>query len=116
MVGDIGEVIAAFFYQVALQGEGRHNWDGTYNGRNVQIKATGSKTYLKQPAGSFMKRPSAVEWPACRTYPSMQTRLMRGHFGSALNAGGNHCLCILGRSSSPSIYAQMNVVRAVIVA
>jgi hypothetical protein len=51
MVGDIGEVIPAFFYQVALQGEGRHNWDGTYNGRNVQIKATGSKTYLKQPAG-----------------------------------------------------------------
>jgi hypothetical protein len=50
MVGDIGEVIAALFYQVELHGEGRHDWDGTYNSRNVQIKATGSKgTYLKQP-------------------------------------------------------------------
>jgi hypothetical protein len=50
MVGDIGEVIATFFYQVKLHNEGRHDWDGTYNGRNVQIKATGGKeTYLKEP-------------------------------------------------------------------
>jgi hypothetical protein len=50
MVGDIGEVIAALFYQVELHSEGSHDWDGIYDGRNVQIKATGSKaTYLKQP-------------------------------------------------------------------
>ena len=50
MVGDIGEVIAGIFYQVNLHNIGRHNWDGTYNNRNVQIKATGGKgTYLKKP-------------------------------------------------------------------
>lgn len=50
MVGDIGEVIAGIFYQVKLDNVGRRDWDGTYNGRNVQIKATGGKeTYLKEP-------------------------------------------------------------------
>lgn len=50
MVGDIGEVIAGSFYKVNLHKEGRHDWDGIYNGRNVQIKATGGKeTYLKEP-------------------------------------------------------------------
>lgn len=50
MVGDIGEVIAGVFYQVKLHNVGRHDWDGTYNSRNVQIKATGGKdTYLKEP-------------------------------------------------------------------
>ena len=50
MVGDIGEVIAKIFYGVRLHRDGHHNWDGTYNGRNVQIKATGGNgTYLKEP-------------------------------------------------------------------
>ncbi|MCX6718420.1 MAG: hypothetical protein NTY81_02355 [Candidatus Staskawiczbacteria bacterium] len=50
MVGDIGEVIAGVFYQIELHDVGRHDWDGTYNGRNVQIKATsGDGTYLKEP-------------------------------------------------------------------
>ena len=50
MVGDIGEVIASVFYRVNLHNVGRHDWDGTYNGRNVQIKATsGSYTYLNKP-------------------------------------------------------------------
>ncbi|HUW71896.1 MAG TPA: hypothetical protein VMV66_01730 [Candidatus Humimicrobiaceae bacterium] len=50
MVGDIGEAIAGIFYQVNLHDVGRHDWDGTYNGRNVQIKATGgNSTYLKKP-------------------------------------------------------------------
>ena len=50
MVGDIGEVIAGIFYQVKLHNVGRHDWDGTYNGRNVQVKATGGNdTYLKEP-------------------------------------------------------------------
>ncbi len=50
MVGDIGEVIAKFFYAVDLYSVGKHVWDGTYNGRNVQIKATGGReTYLKKP-------------------------------------------------------------------
>jgi len=50
MVGDIGETVAQFFYLVDLHGVGKHVWDGTYNGRNVQIKATGGKeTYLKKP-------------------------------------------------------------------
>jgi len=50
MVGDIGEVIAGSFYQVKLDNVGRRDWDGTFNGRNVQIKATGGDgTYLKEP-------------------------------------------------------------------
>lgn len=50
MVGDIGEVIAEVFFRVKLHNVGRHDWDGTYNGRNVQIKATGGDgTYLKEP-------------------------------------------------------------------
>jgi len=50
MVGDIGELIACSFYQVTLHGVGRHYWDGVYNNRNVQIKATGGDTtYLKEP-------------------------------------------------------------------
>ncbi len=50
LVGDIGEIIAAAFYQVKLHDVGRHDWDGTYNGKNVQIKATSGKgTYLKEP-------------------------------------------------------------------
>ena len=51
MVGDIGEVLAANFFGVNLHAVGRHDWDGTHNGRNVQIKATGGvDTYLKAPA------------------------------------------------------------------
>lgn len=50
MVGDIGEVIASVFYRVNLHNVGRHDWDGTHNSRNVQIKATsGDDTYLKEP-------------------------------------------------------------------
>lgn len=50
MVGDIGEVIAGSFYEVELDKIGRRAWDGTYCGRNVQIKATGgNSTYLKKP-------------------------------------------------------------------
>lgn len=50
MVGDIGEVIAAFYYGVTLHKGGYHNWDGEYKGRMVQIKTTGGKeTYLKEP-------------------------------------------------------------------
>jgi len=50
MVGDIGEAIAGIFYQVNLHNVGRHDWDGIYNNRNVQIKATGgNSTYLKKP-------------------------------------------------------------------
>ena len=55
MVGDIGEVIAEVFYQVKLHNVGRHDWDGTYKNRNVQIKVTGGKeTYHKEtPRGGF---------------------------------------------------------------
>ena len=50
MVGDMGEVIGGSFYQVELDRVGRRDWDGTYNGRNVQIKTTGGdSTYLKKP-------------------------------------------------------------------
>ena len=50
MVGDIGEVIAGSFYMVDLHNVGHHDWDGTYNDRNVQIKTTGGNdTYLKEP-------------------------------------------------------------------
>jgi hypothetical protein len=50
MVGDIGEVIADFFYGVILDDVGSHDWDGTYKGRKVQVKATGGDdTYLKNP-------------------------------------------------------------------
>lgn len=55
MVGDIGEVIAGTFYQVSLYDDGHHDWDGTYKGRNVQIKTTGGiDTYLnRQPEEGF---------------------------------------------------------------
>lgn len=54
MVGDIGEIIAGNFYKVELHNVGRHGWDGTYNGINVQIKTTGGNdTYLKKPRGGF---------------------------------------------------------------
>ncbi len=50
MVGDIGEVIASVFYRVNLHNVGRHDWDGVYNSKNVQIKATGGdSTYLREP-------------------------------------------------------------------
>lgn len=50
MVGDIGEVIAKLFFRVKLHNVGRHNWDGTYNDRNIQIKTTGGDgTYLREP-------------------------------------------------------------------
>jgi len=50
MVGDIGEVIAGFFYGVELHKNGHRNWDGTYESRSVQIKVTGGiDTYLKEP-------------------------------------------------------------------
>ncbi|KKU48772.1 hypothetical protein A3H10_00090 [Candidatus Uhrbacteria bacterium RIFCSPLOWO2_12_FULL_46_10] len=50
MVGDIGEVIAKFFFSIELHNVGRYDWDGTYNDRNVQIKTTGGGgTYLKEP-------------------------------------------------------------------
>ena len=38
----------------------------------------------------------------------------RGYVGSAIYAGGNRCLCILERSSSRSICAQVNIAGAVI--
>jgi len=50
-----------------------------------------------------------------RTYTSRKARQKREYVGSALNAGGNQCRCILVRSSSLSICVQMNIVRAVIV-
>ncbi|MGA9802044.1 MAG: hypothetical protein WBQ19_17755 [Terriglobales bacterium] len=52
LVGDIGEFIASNFYQVTLYPPGRHHWDGKYNGRHVQVRATaneGTGTYLKEP-------------------------------------------------------------------
>lgn len=50
MVGDIGEVMGGSFYQVKLDEKNRRNWDGTYSGRNVQIKTTQRNvTYLKEP-------------------------------------------------------------------
>src|ERR1700722_12273462 len=50
LVGDIGEVIASSFYQVTLYPTGRHDWDGIYNGRHVQVRATTKEdTYLKLP-------------------------------------------------------------------
>jgi hypothetical protein len=54
IVGDIGEAIAYFFFQVELHPVGRHDWDGKYNGRHVQVRATAGEdngTYLKLPEG-----------------------------------------------------------------
>jgi hypothetical protein len=48
LVGDIGELIAACFYQVDLYSTGFHDWDGKFNGRHVQVRATAKEgTYLK---------------------------------------------------------------------
>ena len=54
MVGDIGEIMAGSFYEIELDKIGRRAWDGTYRGRNVQIKTTGgTNTYLKQLEEGF---------------------------------------------------------------
>jgi hypothetical protein len=52
LVGDIGEVIASSFYEVTLYPTGRRDWDGSYSGRHVQVRATAKQeTYLKLPEG-----------------------------------------------------------------
>jgi|CZKD01.1.fsa_nt_gi hypothetical protein len=58
--------------------------------------------------------PRVGELLAWHTYTSMKTRLRRGYVGPAPAAGGNRCLCILERSSSRSICAQMNIAGAAI--
>jgi hypothetical protein len=49
-----------------------------------------------------------------RTCMNIHSRLRRGYFGNAHNAGGNHRRCILVRYSSPGTCAQMTPVAAVI--
>jgi hypothetical protein len=60
----------------------------------------------------FRKNPNGKDRQ--RTCTNIHSRLRRGYFVNAHNAGGNHRRCILVRYSSPGTCAQMTPVAAVI--
>jgi len=82
----------------------------------LRVPASGTGGYFRWvptgPGHRVAPNPSTGELFAWHTCTSMKTRLRRGYIGNALNAGGNRRLCILERSSSLSICAQMNIAGA----
>ena len=80
-------------------------------GRGSECNGLIASATLKSRRKRLPSGERIVKW---HTYTSMKTRLRRGYIGNALNAGGNRCICISGKSSSLSICAQMNIAGAAI--